>query len=149
MGQTRSSNITKTKLKQWLKSLSRPRKELDGMPVCPFISKYESAIHIAHHKDPEHLCRHFADMKDIFRLEACLVYGFWMDWDTMESMVTRLNQDLKHRDVCCFMMHPDGDESVLPVEYTLDIPILIIQRISTLERAKQQLSETNYYKHYK
>jgi hypothetical protein len=88
-------------------------------------------------------------VKDIFRLEACVVYGFWMNYEKMEKMVSVLNKDLKSRDVCCFMMHPDGDESVLPVEYNLDVPILIIQRISTLKKAKQQLSKTNYYKHYK
>jgi hypothetical protein len=149
MAQKRSSNITKTKIKNWLKSLTEPRKELDGLPICPFLAKYETSIHVAHNKEPEKLTRHFADVKDIFRLEACVVYGFWMSWDSMEQMVTRLNQDLANRDVCCFMMHPDGDESVLPIEYTLDIPILIVQKISTLEKAKQQLSKTNYYKHYK
>jgi len=132
-----------------MKDLTRPRKELDGLPVCPFLARYEKSIHVAHNSDPEQLTRHFADVKDIFRLEACVVYGFWMSWDRMEKMVSQLNRDLKSRDVCCFMMHPDGDESVLPVEYNLDIPILIVQKISTLERAKQQLSETNYYKHYK
>jgi len=65
------------------------------------------------------------------------------------KMVSILNRDLKDKDVCCFMMHPDGDESVLPVEYPFAVPLLIIQKISTLQKAKQQLSTTNYYKHYK
>lgn len=149
MAKTQGINFTKTQLKKWLKDLTRPRKELDGLPICPFLARYEKSIHVAHNKEPERLTRHFADVKDIFRLEACVVYGFWMSWDSMERMVKKLNRDLKHRDVCCFMMHPDGDESVLPVEYNLPVPILIVQRISTLERAKQQLNQTNYYKHYK
>ena len=149
MAKTQGTSYTKTQLKQWLKSLTRPRKKLDGLPICPFLARYEDRIHLAQNNEPEKLCRHFADVKDIFRLEACVVYGFRMTWDTMERMVSRLNRDLKHRDVCCFMMHPDGDESVLPVEYQPPIPLLIIQRISTLNKAKQQLSKTNYYKHYK
>lgn len=149
MGKTVDTNFTKRKLEKWIDSLTTPRKELDGLPICPFLAKHRQAIHLARHKDPEKLARHFADVNNIFRLEACVVYGFRMTWDTMERMVSRLNRDLKHRDVCCFMMHPDGDESVLPVEYQPPIPLLIIQRISTLNKAKQQLSKTNYYKHYK
>lgn len=149
MEKTAGINFTKTQLKKWLKDLTRPRKELDGLPICPFLARYENSIHLARNPDPEKLCRHFADVKDIFRLEACVVYGFLMSWDRMESMVAKLNRDLKDKDVCCFMMHPDGDESVLPLEYNLPVPILIVQRISTLERAKQQLNQTNYYKHYK
>lgn len=149
MAKTVGTNFTKSKLQKWIHSLTKPQKKLDGLPICPFLSKYEKSIHLAQNKDPEQLCRHFADVKDIFRLEACVVYGFYMSWNKMEKMVTRLNKDLAQRDVCCFMMHPDGDESVLPVEYPFDIPLLIIQKISTLEKAKQNLSKTNYYKHYK
>ena len=57
---------------------------------------------------------------------------------------------LKKQDVCCFMMHPDGDEDVLPVHYDMDLPLLIVQRISTLKEAKKKMkANTNYYKHYK
>ena len=149
MAKTVSTNFTKSKLQNWIKSLTKPQKKLDGLPICPFLARYEKSIHLARNVNPEQLTRHFADVKDIFRLEACVVYGFWMNYEKMEKMVSVLNKDLKSRDVCCFMMHPDGDESVLPVEYNLDVPILIIQRISTLKKAKQQLSKTNYYKHYK
>lgn len=149
MAKTPNISFTKTQLKRWLKQLTKPRKQLDGLPICPFLARYENAIHLAMNREPEELCRHFADVKDIFRLEACVVYGFSMSWNQMEKMVARLNRDLKQKDVCCFMMHPDGDDDVLPVEYQPPIPLLIIQKVSTLERAKQQLSKTNYYKHYK
>lgn len=129
--------------------MTKPRKELNNFAICPFLAKHEKSIHLAHNTEPEQLCRHFADVKDIFRLEACVVYGFWMSWEKMEKMVARLNRDLKQKDVCCFMMHPEGDESVLPVEYDCPVPLLIIQKISTLKHAKQQLSKTKYYKHYK
>lgn len=149
MGKIVVTNFTKKKLEKWITSLTQPRKELDGMPICPYISKYRERIHLARHDNPEKLARHFADVKDIFRFEACVVYGFWLSYNRMEKLITILNKDLKKKDVCCFMFHPDGDESVLPVEYPFDIPLLIIQKISTLEKAKKQLSKTNYYKHYK
>lgn len=149
MAKTVSTNFTKSKLQNWIKSLTKPQKKLDGLPICPFLARYEKSIHLARNVNPEQLTRHFADVKDIFRLEACVVYGFWMSWDCMEHMVAKLNHDLEPKDICCFMMHPDGDESVLPVEYPFDIPLLIIQKISTLKKAKEQLSKTNYYKHYK
>ena len=46
-------------------------------------------------------------------------------------------------------MHPDGDENVLPVDYQFELPLLIIQRLSTLKKARKQLEKTKYYKHYK
>ena len=149
MGKTVVTNFTKKKLEKWLETLTVPRKELDGLPICPYLKNYSHRIHLAKNENPEKLARHFADVKDIFRFEACVVYGFWMSWDRMEKIVAQLNRDLKSKDVCCFMMHPDGDESVLPVEYPFDIPLLIVQKISTLEKAKKQLSKTKYYKHYK
>ena len=149
MVKTANTNCTKNTVKKWLMSLTKPQRQMDGMPICPFLARYEKNIHIARHKNPEQLCRHFADVKHIFNLEACVVFGFDMSWNKMEKMVKTLNRDLKDKDVCCFMMHPDGDESVLPVEYPFELPLLIIQKISTLQKAKQQLSKTNYYKHYK
>ena len=149
MARTVDTNFTKRKLEKWLLGLTKPRKQLDGLPVCPYLKHYRDRIHLARNKDPERLARHFAEVKDIFKFEACVVFGFWMSWNKMEKMVDTLNKDLKKKDVCCFMMHPDGDEDVLPVEYPFDIPVLIVQKISTLEKAKKQLSKTNYYKHYK
>ena len=65
------------------------------------------------------------------------------------AFIDELNQELAIKDVVVLMMHPDGDESVLPVDYQFDLPLLIIQRLSTLEKARAELSKTNYYKHYK
>lgn len=144
-----STSTTKRKLNQWLDRISKPNKKLDNLPICPYISKFRDKIHIAITKDPARLARHFGDVKDIFRLEACLAVGFDMSYQKMEKLVDELNQELAIKNVAILMMHPDGDEDVLPVDYQFDLPILIIQRASTLEKARQELEKTNYYKHYK
>tara|TARA_R100000988_G_C3999692_1_gene168192 strand:- start:211 stop:603 length:393 start_codon:yes stop_codon:yes gene_type:complete len=130
--------------------LTKPQKKLDGLPICPFLAKYKDNVMVVRNTDPEKIANNFALQKDIFKLQAMVVFGFWMGWDKMERMVDRLNKKLKKQDVICFMMHPDGDEDTLPIQYDMDLPLLILQRISTLERAKKKLREnTNYYKHYK
>jgi hypothetical protein len=88
-------------------------------------------------------------MKDIFRFEAVVAFGFWMSYDKMDKMITDLNKKLASKDTICLMMHPDGDENVLPVDYQFELPLLIIQRLSTLKKARKQLEKTKYYKHYK
>lgn len=144
-----STDTTRRKVNQWLDKISKPNKQLSDMPICPYISKYRDKIHIAVTNDPGKLARHFADVKDIFRFEACVALGFHMSYNRMEQLVDELNQELAIKDVAVLMMHPDGDESVLPVDYQFDLPLLIIQRASTLEKARQELDRTNYYKHYK
>jgi hypothetical protein len=144
-----STSTTKRKINQWLDRISTPNPKMEGLPICPYISKYRDSIHIAIVKDPERLARHFADVKDIFRLEACLAVGFYLTYEKMEQLVDTLNQELAIKDTVVLMMHPDGDEDVLPVDYQFDLPIMIIQRASTLQKAQEELSKTNYYKHYK
>ena len=150
MARTRTTNCTKAKIIKWFDTLTKPHKRLDGLPICPYLQKYKDNVMVIRNKDPEKLANNFALQKDIFKLQAMVVFGFWMSWDKMEKMVDRINKKLKKQDVCCFMMHPDGDEDVLPVHYDMDLPLLIVQRISTLKEAKKKLkANTNYYKHYK
>ena len=143
------TNTTKNKVKAWLDKLSKPNKKISNMPICPFIGKYRNRIHIAQTTKPEDLANNFAHMKDVFQFEAVVAFGFWMSYDKMDKMITTLNKKLAHKDTICLMMHPDGDESVLPVDYQFELPILIIQRLSTLNKARKQLEKTKYYKHYK
>ena len=150
MARTRNINCTKAKIIKWFDTLTKPQKKLDGLPICPFLAKYKDSVMVVRNTDPEKIANNFALQKDIFKLQAMVVFGFWMSWDKMERMVDSLNKKLKKKDVICFMMHPDGDEDTLPIQYDMDLPLLILQRISTLKQAKKKLREnTNYYKHYK
>jgi len=143
------TNTTKNKLKAWLDKLSKPNKKMDNLPICPYIKKYRNSIHIAKTTKPEFLANNFAEMKDVLHFEAVIAFGFWMSYDKMDKMVTGLNKKLAHKDTICLMMHPDGDSSVLPVDYQFELPLLIIQKLSTLQKARKDLQKTNYYKHYK
>ena len=144
------TNTTKRKLESWLDKLTKPNKKLDGMPICPYINKFRKQIYIARTKDPEQLANNFGDMKDIFKFEAVVGFGFWMSYNRMDGLITKLNKKLKKKDTICLMMHPNGKSDVLPVDYQFELPLIIIQRASTLKKAQEELkSKTKYYKHYK
>ena len=149
MGKTVGSYTTRHNLQKWIKLLMTPQRKLDGLPICPYLQKFRSQIMLVRNEDPEKIAKNFADQKNIFHLEGMVVYGFAMKYEKLDKLVDKLNKNLKAKDVCCFMFHPDGDEDVLPVEYPFNLPVLIVQKISTLTAAKKQLSKTNYYKHYK
>lgn len=149
MVKTVGSYTTRHNLQKWIQLLMKPQRKLDGLSICPYLQKFRNQIMLVRNSDPEKLANNFADQKNIFQLEGMVVYGFAMKYEKLERLVAQLNKKLKAKDVCCFMFHPDGDEDVLPVEYPFNLPLLIVQKISTLEAAKKQLSKTNYYKHYK
>jgi hypothetical protein len=144
-----STKTTRKKVKDWLHKLCVPRKALGGNPICPFLAQHMQNIHIAVHPDPERLANNFADVKDIFKFEACVILGFDMSYEKMEKMTDRINKSIAPKNAVALMMHPDGTDSVLPVEYQFDLPVLIVQKLDRLKQARQQLKSTNYYKHYK
>lgn len=144
-----SSHSTKTKINRWLDLISKPNPQLDNLPICPYLSRHRAHIHIAQTDDPAQLARNFADVKDIFKLEACVIHGFELSYEQMEHMVDQLNTELHSKDVIALMMHPEGDQDVLPIQYQFDLPLLIVQKKSSLECAQKQLRKSNYYKHYK
>lgn len=144
-----STKTTKNKMKQWLQRLCVPRKALGGNSICPFLAQHLHDIHIAQTATPEKLAYNFADVKDIFRFEACVMFGFDMSYEKMEAMTDRINSKIEEKNCIALMMHPDGTESVLPIEYQFDLPVLIVQKLDRLKAARQQLKSTDYYKHYK
>ena len=75
MAKTVDTNFTKRKLEKWLEGLTKPRKQLDGLPVCPYLKHYRDRIHLAKNNDPERLARHFAlSLHDALRSSLCSVW---------------------------------------------------------------------------
>ena len=144
-----STKTTKRKFKEWLHKLCVPRKKLGGHPICPFLAQHMKDIHISVTSKPEKLAYHFADIKDIFHFQGVVILGFLMSYNKMEEMTNRINKKIKAKNCVALMMHPAGTESVLPVEYQFDLPILIVQKLDKLKEARKKLKSTDYYNHYK
>jgi len=140
---------TKTEIRAWLQRLCTPQKKLGGFAICPYLKSFLPHIHIAENRNPWRMARHFADIKNAFALEGLVVYGFHCSYDQMSRKIAQLNREIEFKDCTALMMHPEGSKSVLPLDYNLDIPVLIVQRLSTLQTARRKLKKTKYYKHYK
>ena len=55
----------KQKITKWIdKVLVVPRKEIGGMPICPFIKQYRDKIHIVETTAPMTIAKNFADLKE-------------------------------------------------------------------------------------
>lgn len=140
---------TKKDIEKWLHQLCVPQKKMGGFAICPYLKSFLPHIHIAENRDPWRMARQFADIKGAFALEGLVVYGFRCGYDSMVKKIAQLNKEIELKDCHALMMHPAGNQSVLPIDYNLDIPIVIVQRLSTLQTARRKLKKTNYYKHYK
>ena len=84
-------------------------------------------------------------------VEAVVLYGKTIRYETLNDIVNKANKRHKKWDVEILLMHPDTEDEPLPINYTFnDCPLIIIQRKSTLEKARFTLkSKTNYYDYYK
>jgi hypothetical protein len=150
MGQTREYTVSKRQVSDYVfKTLTKPRKELGGMPICPFIHQHRHNISILQNKDPLKFAKHYKDLQHIFRYYAVVLFGFAYSYDRLDKITKQINRVFKDSDLIALMMHPDGEESVLPLEYNFHAPLLIIQQKKRLEDSRHKLKKTKYYKYYK
>lgn len=142
----------KHKIKQWMrKVIAKPREQLNGHAICPFIDQYWNNITVVESNDFAKVADNFAALGKTLGLEAVVVYGFPGDWDQIERKVNNLNRRLRKKDVYCLFMMPDSVEPPLPLNYNFKhLPLVIIQKLSTLQQARQKLAKSkDYYKVYK
>lgn len=78
-------------------------------------------------------------------IEAVVLYGFRMSYERLEKITNTANKRYGSLGVTVLRMHPDTDDFPLPVKYNYKQPLLIVQRTSTLERARAQLKQSKYY----
>jgi len=102
-------------------------------------------------EDPEQVVKNFVAFKDIFQLEAVVVHGFDWEYDDMIEELEYLNKKYRRKDIECLGMHPDTTDTPLKIDYTYrDEPLIIIQRRSTLLKARKELAKnTKYYTFFK
>lgn len=134
-----------------MKSLGKPNAKIGNHAICPYIEQYKDKILVVENTNPREVVKNFATFKDVFRLEAVVVHGFDWDFDKLADQIDKYNSQYRKKDVYCLGMHPNSEGSPLPLEYTFrDQPLIIIQRWSTLQAAKQNLAKnTDYYTYYK
>ena len=150
MGQTREYTVSKRQVSDYVfKTLTKPRKELGGMPICPFINQKKDSITILRHADPMKFAKHYKDLKHIFTYDAVVLFGFGYSYDRLDMITKDINRLFKNQDLIALMMHPDGDQGVLPLEYNFHAPLLIIQNKKLLSQSQERLTKTKYYKYYK
>jgi len=142
--------ISKHNITEWLdKVIAQPRKELGGMPICPFIRKYMNNITIVESTSPMVIAKNFANLGHVLGVEAIIVYGPKYSYDKLYNICDKINTAYEQQDVTCLAMHPDSIEPPLPLEYNFKWPILILQKTSTLEHAQNMLKNTHYYSYFK
>ena len=135
--------------KYLLTTLSTPRKEIGNYPICPFVKRYKDRILVVKSETPEVVVDSFATFKDVFALEAVVVYGFTSEFDTMTNICDHWDKKYRKKDVECLYMNPLAVDPPLPVDYQWrDCELLIIQRRSTLENARKSLEKGDYYTYF-
>lgn len=150
--QIKEKSQLKQKILRYIKNkLGVNHTKVGDMPICPYIQQYKNAITVVESDDPEQIVKNFIVFRDIFKLEAVVVYGFDWEYDDLADELDYLNKKYRRKDIECLGMHPDTEQTPLPVEYTFrDTPLIIIQRRSTLLKARKELAKTTkYYKYFK
>jgi len=132
-----------------LETIARPRAELDGLPICPFVKQYLNNIQVIEHEDPKRVAEWFVKNRDLLSLEAVVVAVSVSDYDRFYKYVDWLDDIYQHHDVTVLGMHQDSVAEPLPIEYTYQHGnLIILQRTSTLEQARKRLESTSYYQHW-
>lgn len=132
-----------------LTTLSKPRSQLNGLPICPFLKSYKDKIQIVETDDPYTAVTGFAAFKDLFHLEAIVIHGFQADFDRWTDTIDVWNEKHKDQDIICLYMDPEAVEPPIDLSYTWqDCALIIVQRASTLAKHQSDLQKTAYYTHY-
>lgn len=150
--QIKEKSQLKQKILKYIKNkIGTNNIKVGNMPICPYIQRYKNNITVVESDDPEQIVKNFITFRDIFHLEAVVVYGFDCDYDDLVDELNYLNKKYRRKDIECLGMHPETDQTPLPVEYTFrDTPLIIIQRRSTLLKARKELAKnTKYYTYFK
>lgn len=146
---SKNANIEQ-EIDQWLwRKIAKKHKAIGNLPICPFLQQYRKNIMIVESDNAVETARIFADLKDALALEAVILHGPYYEYDDLVDVCDLIDHKFAKRDVTVLCMHPDTDEPPLPLEYNFYWPLIILQKTSTLSRAKNiLLKNTNYYDYF-
>jgi len=131
--------------------ITKPQKKIGGMAICPFAKQYLSDIEVIVVEDYAKHIDTVCQLIHPLHVEAVVIGGPMQDYDEMYSMVARFNKRYHKRDIEILLMHPDTEEPPLPLNYNFKhSPLVIVQKRSTLQKARNILEKSGrYYKYYK
>jgi hypothetical protein len=142
----------KHKTWQYIKKiLTKPQPKLGGLPICPFVKQYLDNIDVVETDNWEPKISQVCQLLNAVGYEAVVICGPMIDWDELMTMCDDYQSRYYHKDVEILVMHPDTDDFPLPLEYNFRYaPLVIVQRASTLQDARDLLQKTGkYYNYYK
>ena len=152
MAKTSRGIDLKHKTWQYIKKiLMKPQSKLGGLSICPFIRQYLDSITVVETDDWERKISQVCQLLHSVGYEAVVICGPDEDYDELMSICDDYNSRYYHKDVDILLMHPDTDDYPLPLEYNFKYsPLVIVQKASTLEDARDILQKSGkYYKFYK
>lgn len=142
------SNTTNSKLWRYLlEELAKPRPEIGGMAICPFIKRFERQIIIRQTDNPWLQIQEFPELSDVYDIQALVLWGFSSESVDLDAQCDEYCARMASQDVTVLLMNPAHTESPLPLQYTWQAePLFIVQRTSILEKYQKYLQEnTDYY----
>jgi hypothetical protein len=142
----------KHKTWQYIKKiLTKPQPKLGGLPICPFVKQYLDNIDVVETDNWEPKISQVCQLLNAVGYEAVVICGPMIDWDELMTMCDDYQSRYYHKDVEILVMHPDTDDFPLPLEYNFRYaPLVIVQKASTLQDARDLLQKTGkYYNYYK
>jgi len=136
---------------KWInRVLTKPHKKLKGHAICPYVERYLKQIQVVKTRDYSRSVAQAVQLLNPLGLEAVVLYGKQMSYDRLSRYVDDWCKKYAHLDVEILWMHPDTEDPPLPLQYNYPhSPVIIIQKRSTLEKAREELkNSTDYYTIY-
>lgn len=133
------------------KILMKPQPKLGGLPICPFIKQHIENIAVIKTDEWEKKISQTSELLHSVGYEAVVICGPMMDYDELLSICDDYASRYYKKDVEILLMHPDTDDFPLPLEYNFKYsPLVIVQKQSTLQDARELLQKSGkYYNFYK
>jgi len=133
------------------KTITKPRKQIGNMPICPYAASYKNKIHIQVTKNYSRSIDQACQLMHSLGYEAVVIGGKMITYDYLAKICEKYEEKYQNRDIEILYMHPDTVDPPLPLNYNFKhSPLVIIQKHSTLEKARNNLkTKTNYYKYHK
>lgn len=149
-------------LEHFLKTLMEPRSELSGSAICPYLKKYSASVKYAHVNSIDQIINYSPIIVEYMQDDEGSTFIFVLEWDisygdkTYDDILNlKASEEEKYKDKdieILFMLKDDNTTPPLKIlkkyAYTNN-SLFILQRKSTLKKARNELvKNTNYYDYW-
>jgi hypothetical protein len=149
-------------LENFLKTLMLPNKKISESAICPYLEKYASHVKYSHVNSIDKIIENNPIIVEDMQNEEGATFIYVLEWEISENnhtleQITNLKkleeEKYKDKDIeILFMLKDDMSDPPLKIlkkyAYT-ENSLLILQRKSTLRKARNELAKkTNYYDYW-